>query len=333
MRRLSLFHILAVDRCARSFASSALWYLQKGEIEKAIERCDYVIDHILPHYDKSDIFGLYIVFIPLIRVLKWNGGAGKALEAYSKFMPDAANTHWAVGRLQKPTILLLQICASSSHLYNEDLISQDIDLVLSFDMMDVQDLYTINYGWSMKTLAAELCLMFAQRLEADDTSRERLIDRGIMMARIAEQRTKTSNGMAKHTLALEANEDVYKKLLQLANREADIGVVEDFPRPNDTTRTSVSQSEVSAKLDLNDSVTVMSKPSLSLSNKLETGVSVTKLLDGTAGLKGAPKPMSHISILSKRKELSSLDSFGLKKLPSLQSCETKEEDHSNHLPD
>lgn len=51
----SLLLLPAVDRCAVSFATSALWYLQRGQIDKAIERCDYVIDQVLPSYDKKDI--------------------------------------------------------------------------------------------------------------------------------------------------------------------------------------------------------------------------------------------------------------------------------------
>ena len=326
-------HILAVDRCAVSYASSALWYLQKGEINNAIERCDYVIDHILPHYDKNDIFGLYMVFIPLIRVLKWNGEAGKALEAYREFMPDAANTHWAVGSLQKPTTLLLQICEGSSHQYNEGLMSQDIETALSFDMMNAQDFYTINYGWSMNTLAAELCMLFAQRLKADNTSRKRLIDRGIRMARIAQQRTTTSNGKVKHMLALSANKEVYIKLLQLANRDADIVEVEDFPDPNDATHVSMPQSQASTKLGLNGSVSMMSTSSLSLSKKLETRLSEGKLEGTSADSDGASSPVSQISVPPKRKEFSRKGSVGPSRLSSLQSCASVQEDPSNHSPE
>ena len=71
-------HLLpAVDRCAVSFATSALWYLQRGQIDKALERCDYVIDQVLPPYDKKDIIGLYHIFVQIGRVLKWNGHVGK----------------------------------------------------------------------------------------------------------------------------------------------------------------------------------------------------------------------------------------------------------------
>ena len=316
---ISYLHISARDRCAICYASSALWYLQKGEINNAIERCDYVIDHILPHYDKSDILGLYSVFTALIRVLKWNGEVGKALEAYSTNMPHNAHTHWAVGSLQKPTLLLLQICEGSSHQYNEDSMSQDIETVLSCEVTEQEGSFFSHYGWSMNTLVAELCMLLAQRLEADDTSRKRLIDRGIMMARIAQRRTTTTNGKVKHMLAFEANKDVYKKLVQLAERDSDIVVVEDFRDPNDT----ISHGQFSREIDLNDSVGVASKQSqaLSFANKLKPNMN-----EGTAGLEG-----SSISVASnKRRDLTSLGSFGSTRLSSLQSCETIQEDSSKH---
>lgn len=45
----------SVDRCAVSFAVSALWYLGRGEQERAIERCNQVISDILPRFDKKDV--------------------------------------------------------------------------------------------------------------------------------------------------------------------------------------------------------------------------------------------------------------------------------------
>ena len=304
-------HILAVDRCAVCYASSALWYLQKGEINNAIERCDYVIDHILPHYDKSDILGLYMVFIPLIRVLKWNGEAGKALEAYRKFMPDAANTHWAVGSLQKPTTLLLQICEDSSHHYNEGVMSQDIEIVLSFDMMDQQDTYFTQYGWSMKTLAAELCMLFAQRLKADNTSRKRLIDRGIRMARIAQHRTTTSNGMVKHILAYECNEIILNKLCQLSMKEvnnilhldADKSIMYDHRLG---TSKSMPQSEAPKRLNSNGESTVRA----SFSHRLKTVMSAKKVVESVMSSVHVSELPSHVSVRSERIKLSSMESIG-----------------------
>ncbi len=193
-----------------------------GQVDNAIEGCDYVINHILPHYDEKDIIGLYHIFVQMIRVLKWNGQVDKAREAYNKFMPDAASNHFAVKTIYKPMGLVLQVCEGSTYEYDKDNMHEDIEMVLSFDMDDMTDNNFTCDGWSMKSMAAELCMLFARRLEAGDAVRERLIDRGITMATVAQQRVKASNGMVKHILAYEANREIHKALLLLANEEVEI---------------------------------------------------------------------------------------------------------------
>eukprot|EP00957_Ditylum_brightwellii_P037665 2848407-Ditylum_brightwellii.AAC.1 len=45
----------STDKCAIGFATSALWFLQQGDAERAIERCECVIKDTLPSYDKKDL--------------------------------------------------------------------------------------------------------------------------------------------------------------------------------------------------------------------------------------------------------------------------------------
>eukprot|EP00546_Thalassionema_frauenfeldii_P017555 CAMPEP_0178896542 /NCGR_PEP_ID=MMETSP0786-20121207/1237_1 /TAXON_ID=186022 /ORGANISM="Thalassionema frauenfeldii, Strain CCMP 1798" /LENGTH=682 /DNA_ID=CAMNT_0020566969 /DNA_START=463 /DNA_END=2511 /DNA_ORIENTATION=+ len=209
----------SVDRCAVSFATSAIWYLQTSKIDKAIERCDYVIDRILPIYDKKDVIGTAHILCNIIRVLKWNGHVDKAREAYTNFIPDGAENHFAFGCTHKPMSLLLRICDESSEEYNAENISEDIDMIMSSDVDDMTDFNCMADGWSMKSMIAEVCLHLARRLNAGDPAKESLIDRGILMATVASKRVKASNGMVKHIMAYEAHKDVHKNLLVLANEE------------------------------------------------------------------------------------------------------------------
>jgi tetratricopeptide (TPR) repeat protein len=48
-----------VDRCALAFTTSALWELKEGRKEKAIERCNYVIENILPSYEERSHWIVY----------------------------------------------------------------------------------------------------------------------------------------------------------------------------------------------------------------------------------------------------------------------------------
>ena len=212
-----LYKAYSVNRCAITFAVSALWYLQKGETQKAIERCDQVAEEILPSYDMKDIVGLYQIMWPIIRVLKWSAEVDKAREFYFKWARGGIGSHFAMGFLHKPMCLLLTICDGSSVEYDaeaEDL-AADIAMVLSFDVPDMTDLNLIADGWSVKSMAAELCLHLAGRLQPGDMSRRSLIDRGIQMSTCANDRTTSSDGLIKHIMAYEAHKGIDDRLLAL----------------------------------------------------------------------------------------------------------------------
>ncbi|KAL3810385.1 hypothetical protein ACHAXA_002852 [Cyclostephanos tholiformis] len=209
----------AVDRCAVTYAVSCLWHLQMGDAEKAIQRCEQVIEEILPSYDKNDSIGTYQILWPIIRVLKWNGRVDRARDVYNQWVPAGIESHFSVGCLHKPMCLLLKICDGSSVEYNTEDMEADIGTALTFDMGDFGDLILVCDGWSAKTLAAELCLHLARRLEPGNSSRERLIERGIVMSAMAMARTTTSNGMIKHILAYDAHKGIDDRLLELRKQD------------------------------------------------------------------------------------------------------------------
>lgn len=142
-----IYEHYSVNRCAITYAVSALWYLQKGQPKQAIQRCDQVINEILPSYDKKDLVGLYHIFWPIIRVLKWNGEVDKAREFYTKWAPDGIESHFSVGPLHKPMCLLLKICdGNPDGDYETDDMAADIDMILEFDAPDMTDLNFITDG-------------------------------------------------------------------------------------------------------------------------------------------------------------------------------------------
>lgn len=324
-----------------SFATSALWYLQRGQIDKALERCDYVIDQVLPPYDKKDIIGLYTIFVQIGRVLKWNGHVGKynggmdnlqimslprifshsvlthlpptslkkdkAREVCEKFIPDAADTHFAVGCIHKSISLLLRICEGSSLKY--DLESGDIEHALTCDVSDMTDHNFTADGWSMKSMTAELCLSLARRLDAGDPNRERLVDRGIMMTTVAQQRVKASNGMVKHVLAYEANRDIHLELLLLAKEEVAVSRAVIYDR-NEQLRRSLSNRRDSMN-GLKDSVT--SKSTHTFANRFTVkDESSNSNGSGKASATSSSSPApTHVSIATKKKvAFSQMSSFG-----------------------
>ena len=88
-----------VDRCALVFAMAALWEMKVGRKDKAIKRVNFVIENILPNYDKKDIIGLHSMIMYIVRVLKWTGHVDQAIDVYTKFLPPEAEHHFAIGQL------------------------------------------------------------------------------------------------------------------------------------------------------------------------------------------------------------------------------------------
>eukprot|EP00986_Skeletonema_menzelii_P011931 scaffold6314_cov163-Skeletonema_menzelii.AAC.4 len=142
-----MYEHYSVNRCAITYANSALWYLQKGQPKQAIQRCDQVINEILPSYDQKDMVGLYHIFWPIIRVLKWNGEVDKAREFYAKWAPDGIESHFVTGVIHRPMCLLLKICdGNPDGDYETEDIDDDIEMVLEFDAPDMTDLNFITDG-------------------------------------------------------------------------------------------------------------------------------------------------------------------------------------------
>lgn len=74
----------------------------------------------------------------------------------------------------------------------------------------------ITYSWSVKTMAAELCLHLARRLEPGNIPRRNLIHKGLQNSTAATQAlTTASDGSIKHILAHEAHQGIDDRLLAL----------------------------------------------------------------------------------------------------------------------
>ena len=93
--------------------------------------------------------------------------------------------------------------------------TEDIKMALAADA----DYNFMGDCWSMKSMLAELCFHLARRLNAGDSARESLIDRGIELSTVTSKHVKASNRKVKHILAYQAHKDIHKNLLVLANEE------------------------------------------------------------------------------------------------------------------
>ena len=73
-------------------------------------------------------------------------------------------------------------------------------------------------------MAAELCLHLARRLDAGTVARRKLIERGMNMSTVANERTTSADGLIKHILAHEAHRGIDDRLLALRKEDNAIQV-------------------------------------------------------------------------------------------------------------
>lgn len=195
--------------------------MQQGKIDEAIERCELVVANVLPTYDPTDVQGILNIFIPLIRVLKWNGRIHRAREVFETMMPEAAGHRMAIVR--KPMLLLLSLCSNdykSTSAYSSGSLEEDATLALRLDVPEIFDKVHTSNGWSMQSFTAELCLELARRLDQISSMRNALIQRGIQLSFVADGRIRGEQNKIKHLIAYEAHRAVYSDLLKLAERDA-----------------------------------------------------------------------------------------------------------------
>ena len=275
----------AVDRCAVCIATSALWYMQLGQIDAAIERCDYVAKHVLPTFDESDTIGMYHTITSVIRVLKWNNHVDRARELYQQYIPEGTENHFAVGCLHLPMSLLLKVCEGSSLKYS--IADSDIELALNFEVNDFSDNIFMSDGWSMNSLEAELCLHLARRLKPGESTREGLVKKGIQLSSVADSRVKSSHGLVKHILAYEAHRDVYLNLLGMAGIDAKTPRKSVFDTVARRTTMMMGESPGSNCLDTSDKERDIVKR-LVFKEETVTGSNATKASSGS----GESKPDS-----------------------------------------
>ena len=268
----------AQDRCAQCFSYSAGWFMQQGKMEEAIDRCNLVIEEFLPKYDEADLIGIYHLFFPILRVLKWYGHVRRAKEVFEKLMPDN-RTHPIMGPLRKPILLLLNLWndAEGDTKYDEENLVDDVTMVLEFDVTDFTDNVFTAIGFSLKSFIAELCLLLAQRLDSDSCSRVSLIQKGIRFSLVADDRLKGSNKKVKHLLAFGAHRAVFSELLKLVQDDNDQPLGSVYDQEIATFNGSFSRDETSK----------------SLANRLVLRKSVSALSDSPNTKKGKLTISSH----------------------------------------
>jgi tetratricopeptide (TPR) repeat protein len=217
------------DRCAQAYAFSALWYIEVGKKELGMRSCEHVIGSFLDKMSPENVLNFNVTLLPIIKLLKSKGEAGRARELYEKYVIKNYEKHFKDGAktpakpLMKPMMLLLKLCSEEPGPY--DGMDDDLEYMAVADnglvpaMLD--NVYT-SLCWSLSSLSAEICLLLAERvLERNANTRDLafakiLLRKGLSLARNADASLKDEEGGVRFKLAYETHEPILCRLEELA---------------------------------------------------------------------------------------------------------------------
>ncbi|CAB9512395.1 natriuretic peptide receptor 2 [Seminavis robusta] len=230
--------VYGTDRAAQTFSFSAMWHHHLGNVGQAIEACNYVIQDLMPTQDPTNTLGNWGLLINVMRVLKPQGQALRMREVLDEYVVEAHLKHHGPKKftpcksLFKPTKWLLDICHDPSDFVALD---EAVDWMIDGDNgnpHDFLDNIHANIGWAASDLAAELCLRLVTQLRTegkrDQATQRALIKKGLFLARKADMKLKSKEGVVILPLAIDMHTDVFEQLEALAKDE---GILQDVPFP------------------------------------------------------------------------------------------------------
>jgi tetratricopeptide (TPR) repeat protein len=215
------------DRTAHAFAQSALWHYQLGDIESALKACDYVLEKLLPLMDASNILNTSELLHPILRMLKPRGEEKRLRDLFQERVVDNFEKFeikfTPALPIFKPLLMLLDICHDPLG-YSDPEFEKDVTWLLDENHGNVDDFLDsilVKLGWAANTMVAELCLLFARKLQAsngDMSKVQGLVVKGVKAARKADWKMKDESGNVTLPIAYEMHEPVMTQLQSFAER-------------------------------------------------------------------------------------------------------------------
>ena len=212
------------DRSAQAFSQSALWYLQLGQEEKALEACEYVLYDLMPIMDPKNVLNSCEMLLPIIYVYKTRGQEDRMNKFFHKYVINNHNQFFKEKSspcepVFKPLTMLLSICHDPENFPKledavEWLVVEENGVASEF----LDSIYT-KLCWSMFSLCAELCLRVAKRLlekNGDLSDAHILILKGLKLSKQAEKKMVNSKGTVILPIAYALHEPVYKELRDIS---------------------------------------------------------------------------------------------------------------------
>lgn len=176
------------DLGAQSLASSSMWYVQLGRTEDALSMCWYVVECLMTKIEKRNVHASFTVLFPVLWVLKENGFALEAREAFETFVCEAYTQHYGEGRstfflpLYDPILMLLDLSGDDNQ--DPEMLEEYYEWALDIDNLGFGTLInskTGELGRTADSIAAEICYILSQKTEDEEVS-DTLIENGVEIA-------------------------------------------------------------------------------------------------------------------------------------------------------
>jgi hypothetical protein len=191
------------DRCGQCIAQSALWKYSLGQITDALDICGHVIQDLIPHMDHQNVSNYFQMLYPLIWVMKDNGRALDAMEAFDKHVVKKSLKKLdergvtSDRPLHMPIMALLDMIATSCT-------TEKLQSYIDWVSVEKNGLFGSELNFTMgscgrtaDSITAEMCLILSHHME-DECERALFIQKGFELARDAIELTKVkedSKGM------------------------------------------------------------------------------------------------------------------------------------------
>jgi hypothetical protein len=210
------------DRAAQSIGLSAVWLMEVGKEEEALETCDLVINELLPKMDIRNVHNSYMLMFPILLIMQSHGKSLVAYKLFKEYVVDAFDQHFGEGGstpsrfLHKPMLMFLDLDG------NQERDVMDFASYLHWALRENNirfgarnNIPGLSFGRLHDCISASICLLLAKRVECERGTKKHLVVSALAVCRDAVAlATKVKSGpCTRNAMALLDEIEEYQKEL------------------------------------------------------------------------------------------------------------------------
>lgn len=180
------------DRAAQSISVSAVWFLEVGKMNEALETCDVVMNELLPKMNPRNVHNSCVLLLPIFWILRDHEKASLVKDAFQERVVDAFKEYYGEGGstpimyLHSPMLMLLDL-----HLNKKGELERFEEYLRWASCEDNLRFGTransgcLVFGGPIDCISADICLLLAKRVECESAAKKHLISSGTAVCREA----------------------------------------------------------------------------------------------------------------------------------------------------